>query len=83
MAKFKSKTVEINAEQFFPENLPWPAGVEAGGMEGKNNKPTHYVETRAGTAAVVSGDWIVEELDGKGHYPCSNDVFQQKYEPVQ
>jgi len=80
MTKFNSKLVTIEAEQFIPEKKPWPDGVQAGGMEGKNDKPTHYIETRSGTAAVVSGDWIIREPDGKGAYPCCDAVFNQKYE---
>lgn len=82
MPKFKSKPVVVEAEQFFPEVTPWPAGVERGGIEGKNNKPTHYIETRSGTAEVLSSDWIVKEPDGNGAYPCSDKVFKEKYEAV-
>lgn len=83
MKKFKSKVVTIEAEQFLPEVTPWPPGVEAGGMEGKNDKPTHYVETKSGTASVVRTDWIVKELDGSGYYPVDEKTFSAKYEAAE
>ncbi len=83
MAKFKSKVVEVMAEQFFPEKGPWPKGVMRGGFEGRNNKPTHWVENRDGKVCeVFSGDWIVAESNGHGYYPVSDEAFKEKYEPV-
>lgn len=82
MSLFETKAVTIEADQFIPEQ-PWPEGVEAGGMEGKNNKPTHYIETKNGTVAVVSGDWIVKEIDGKGIYSVCDPIFKEKYRAVE
>jgi putative component of toxin-antitoxin plasmid stabilization module len=31
-------------------------------------------------AQIVTGDWVIRELDGSGFYPCRADVFAATYE---
>ena len=38
------------------------------------------IETPEGTMRGKVGDWLITGINGE-HYPCSDDVFQQTYEP--
>lgn len=72
--KFRKKPVVIEAEQFFPEKVPWPEGVFRstsgfiiGSLEGVHN--------------VSPGDWIITGVKGE-RYPCKPDIFALTYEEV-
>jgi len=40
-----------------------------------------YVQTIQGRGVDVSpGEWIIQEPDGEHYYPCSDDIFRQRYE---
>lgn len=73
--KFRKKPVVIEAEQFFPERLPWPEGVY---QEGE----TYYIDTLEGRHVVSPGDWIITGVKGE-KYPCKPDIFAMTYEPVE
>lgn len=77
---YKLKSDPVEAEQFIPEQLPWPAGVERGGYEGRNNLPTHYVETAYGPLAIVSGDYVLTSRGQKS--VISQKHFSDLYEPA-
>jgi hypothetical protein len=47
---------------------------------GGNRTEALAINTRSGWSIIKDGDWIIREDDGKGHYPCSNEVFQRTYE---
>lgn len=79
MAKFKSKSVEIEANQFLKRG-ECPLGV----MTRENGE--HYVVTVQGQEVTVEpGEWIILENppgDGTRAYPCKADVFERRYEPL-
>jgi hypothetical protein len=84
MSKFRSKPVEIEAVQLTPQRLAdWRAGVERlpNGVE-IDRFGLLFCRTRQGAVAVVPDDWIIQESDGSGCYPCKPDVFAAKYEPL-
>jgi hypothetical protein len=84
MAKYRKKPVVIEAEQFFPENEPWPAGVVAIGLsleEGGGAKQNYQIQTLEGPFVVTPGDWIITGVKGE-KYPCKPDIFEATYDEV-
>ena len=78
MAKYKSKPVIIEAEQFF-QDKPLPFSDKgACCFDGID----WYVETmHDGQKCVIkSGDWILPEPDGTHFYPIKDEVCRNKYE---
>ncbi len=71
--KFRNKTT-FEANQFYPEGLPWPEGV----VKINNN---FVVKTAWGWLPVNSGDWVME-LDDNEYYPCDPEFFKARYEKV-
>ena len=89
--KYRKKPVEVEVTgQFYESNKPWPYGVhcetkwENGpALQWRGTKNIYYVITIHGQKTeVVDGDWIIEEPDGKHHYPCKPDIFEATYEKV-
>lgn len=79
--KYQLKKKDIDAQQFIPEQKPWPPKVEEGGMEGRNNMPRYYVPVEGGIAAIVSGDYII---DGEvAVQVVKAPEFESKYELVE
>lgn len=97
--KFRKKPVVIEAEQFFPERRPWPAGVEA---ETRDRSCSlcgdSTYDHMCNDGVVPTGRHIVVTLEGpmvaspgdwiitgvKGErYPCKPDIFAATYEPVE
>lgn len=79
-ARFRSKVVEIEAEQFRGAKMPLPfADRQACCFDGEK----WYVVTAHGQdTVIVEGDWIIPEPDGRGFYPVKPDIFEKKYEPA-
>ena len=75
--KFSKKPVVVEAEQFFPDRVPWPEGVYASG--GPHTIPSWSIVTLEGVAAVVPGAWIITGVKGE-RYPCAPDIFAATYE---
>lgn len=87
MPQFRKRPVVISAEQFFPDQPPWPEGVQyhekceapgaACSLDG-----TYYIDTLEGRALHVQpGDWIITGIAGE-RYPCKADVFAATYDAV-
>lgn len=72
--KFRKKPVVIEAEQFFHDRKPWPAGVEADAYH-------FFIRTLEGLHIVSDGDWIITGVKGE-RYPCKPDIFALTYEPA-
>jgi len=79
MAKYRKKPVVIEAEQFFPNEKPWPVGV----IDVKNEvvESGWMIETLEGYHVVSPGDWIITGVKGE-RYPCKPDIFNETYEPA-
>jgi hypothetical protein len=81
MAKYKSKPIIIEAEQWFPNKsvdvvmcLPEPFPKDG---------YYYYVRTINGeNVRIHPGEWIITEPDGIHHYPCKPDIFEKRYEPL-
>lgn len=87
MPKFRKKPVIIDAEQFFPDRTPWPAGVIEGEITLYSNaappvtEMRHIVRTLEGDHICSPGDWIITGVKGE-RYPCKPDIFEATYECV-
>lgn len=83
MAKFRKKPVTIEAEQFFENRPPYPAGVlyEMFDYPDGMQRPAAFrIDTLEGTHTVSDGDWIITGVKGE-KYPCKPDIFAMTYEP--
>lgn len=81
---FRTLPVMVNAQRFFCWQPLRPACVK----EVVNGDPNslagaevkYFVTSRQGEVEVDDGDWIIEEPgDPTLHYPCKDDVFNNKY----
>ncbi len=87
MPKFRKKSVVVEAEQFKPYHTPrqWPSDVvlNPAGRHGDCNEPACFViPTLEGDMTVTPGDWIITDVKGE-RYPCTPDIFEQTYEPIE
>ena len=89
MAKYRKKPVVIEAEQFFPNKLPWPDGIEqypADQQESVTGERQAWfgwrVQTLEGPLEARPGDWIITGIKGE-RYPCKPDIFEATYEQVE
>lgn len=74
--KFRSKPIVVEAVHFL-DVTDLPAGVRAIGST------VYKVKTIHGQWALIEvGDWVITESDGEHHYPCKDDIFRKRYEPV-
>lgn len=73
--KYKVKTVEIEAEQWFPSG---------GHIEGVYLADFYspVVDTPEGTVGISAGDWVITSTDGN-KYVCRKDDFKNIYEEVE
>lgn len=96
MSRFRSKPVEIEAElvtekmiqDHLFDGVPLPNGMVI--SRASYNSVTRKIDaayahcvTRQGEVPVVLGDWVIQESDGSGCYPCKPDVFAAKYEAIE
>lgn len=91
MAKYRKKTVVVEATQWDPDSLteqPEPHKPDRLGVIWQYC-PTGHVASGIVTtihgqeAEVAIGDWIIKEPDGIHHYPCKPDIFKATYEKVE
>jgi hypothetical protein len=78
MEKFVKKPIIVEAEQWFPGKKVEGVKDEIGGA---SVRP--YVVTAHKQMAILEpGDWVISEPDGRGYYPCKDDIFRKTYDPV-
>jgi hypothetical protein len=79
--KFRKKPVVIDAEQFFPDKKPWPAGVNLRSLviNGYTQPDEYFIETLEGNHIVTPRDWIITGVKGE-RYACKPDIFEMTYE---
>ena len=93
MARYKTRSVEIDATQFFPPTDSVVAAIKYARDLGvvpiltdDDTEQAHLmgfrVCTHQGMTKVNRGDWIITSFDGE-KYPCNDKTFQAKYEAVQ
>ena len=87
MAKYRTKTRIVEAEQWLPKREEWP-GI---GIPDKFGVVWTFgpageialgrINTLEGQYTVRGGDWIITGIKGE-KYPCRADIFAETYEPV-
>jgi len=89
MPKFRKKPVEVEAMQYDGQNEA--AIREALGAhlypidpEDRADDPracaSLYVAANSVYIGIVPGEWVIR--DARGCYPCTPDIFETTYEPV-
>lgn len=85
MNRYKSKPAEIEAYQWFPEEMGESPGVsyETNMTEAGIEIRSAYVTTTNGNKAYICpGDYVIREPDGNGYYPCKADIFDKRWERI-
>ncbi len=77
--KFRSKSVVVEAIQYF-YNMPNPPTFITYFSDGFGHSVPHVQTIDGVYVPIRDSDWIIEEPNGKGHYPCKPEVFSVKYE---
>lgn len=82
--KYQGKPVVIDAVKWNGTNETFLEAFRRGKRTWYNSDHGAVIlETANGPVRAEVGDWIIVEPDGRGRfYPCKDDVFQAKYEPV-
>lgn len=81
MAKYRDRVFMVEATQWHkPGDHPAVVHQEPDPMPGDTGY--YKVLSLQGWSLVHPGDWIIEEPDGSGHYPCSPDLFAKRYELI-
>lgn len=83
MAKFRKKPVIVDAEQYLvgrddPKGLcRCDKHLIYGGI-------VPHVHTAHGQVVFLTElDWVIAEPDGRGYYPCRDDLFWSNYDRVE
>ena len=83
MPKFRKKPIVVEAEQFFSDRYPHPAGVESRMQQYDKDlkERVYFIPTLDGKLYVSQGDWVITGIRGE-KYPCKPEIFSETYEPV-
>jgi len=79
MAKFRKKSVVVEAVQFISANFDEIEAFVGGDAEFRDGEL--LVATLEGPLRAAPGDWIIKGVAGK-LYPCKPDIFDAAYEAV-
>lgn len=71
MPKFKKRSIEVEAVQWFPEKKIDGVNIEDHSSKG-------YINTLEGKLYVSPGDWVVTGVKGE-KYAVKPDIFEQTY----
>lgn len=80
MAKYRKKPIVVEAEQFWPNEKPWPDGVYKHPYR-EEGSTGYRINTLEGHHDVTPGDWIIIGVEGE-RYPCKPVIFLKTYEEV-
>ena len=90
--RFRSKPVEIEAEQWFPgKDIPgvhseecWTEIGHRSGQAQRFRQPDRFyvVTIHRQKVYLEPGDYVVTEPDGQHFYPVKPDIFTARWEPV-
>lgn len=93
--RFRKKPIVIDAEQFWPDRKPWPAGVNPQpcncanlAQDGRvcelhkaDGRRYGIIHTLEGEMIVSPGDWVITGVAGE-KYACKDSIFKRTYEPA-
>jgi hypothetical protein len=79
-----SMYVEIEAEQFLPEEDKIPKGVASDGLRSPKTDPraAWMLTNKSGGSYIKSGDYVITVADGD-RYIVPKDLFEKNYKPVE
>ena len=85
VTRWRKKPVTVEAVQWTGDNFAavkdFASGALGAGEVRPGVIPLWVVKSQA-LCHVKLGDWIIQEPDGSGFYPCAGDVFAATYEPA-
>ena len=82
MAKYRKKSIVIEAVQFKVDRVPVPFAGEEGDVVCFDHIHGGWcIYTLEGAMTVSDGDWIIKGVKGE-FYPCKPDIFDATYERV-
>jgi len=83
MARFRKKSVEIEAEQYieYGKLVKGMCNSRSCFTSG-NDKPHVHTIHNGQLVNLELGDWIIQEPDGEHYYPIKSDIFAQTYEKI-
>lgn len=82
MPKFRKKPVEIEAWQYWFENLDSAPEWVQKAHDGTDSFRKLVIPTLEGIMCARKGDWVIKGVNGEV-YPCRSDIFEKTYEPVE
>ncbi len=85
MAKYRKKTVVIEAVQFKASGESFQKIIDMGlknWRPGPTGAEMFYIETLEGEMEAKKNDWIIKGVSGE-FYPCKPDIFEKTYEKVE
>ena len=80
MARYREKSVVIEAKQFLPNILPWPEGVEIN-SDSRTGYIVRMYMTYFPNHDITPGDWVITASDGT-RTRCSDGHFRVTYEAI-
>lgn len=83
MARYRKRPVEIDAIQFYPDQMKRREVEEALGYDPIIiSSEGYFIETLEGMMKVSDGDYIIKGVNGE-FYPCKPDIFEKTYDLVE
>jgi hypothetical protein len=82
---YVTKRTVIEARQIQDDDFTlweWMGEAYKGHSESEGQTITMKVQTDRGLVEAQHGDWIIKGTEGE-FYPCSDEVFQKKYEKLE
>lgn len=89
MSTFRKLPSDVEAWRYWPGPMQTTYDLDGEGVyllvggkvkaELPNNALNLWVEKSQAWCLVTPGDYIIEEADGSGFYPCIAEVFEKSY----
>lgn len=82
MAKYRRRPIDVEAVQFWPDQKPWPEGVEKIFPNWRGDESMPLIINLDNHTKVNPGDWIVTNQTGE-RYVVRKDSFDATYKKVE
>jgi len=77
MPMFRKKPIIVEANQFHH------AATSPVGVRTREDGKAYVLTAHNQEVTLEPGDWVIAEPDGRGYYPCKDDIFKATYEPFE
>lgn len=78
MARYRRRSITVEAERFIIDHKPWPDGLEFDQASG-----LYYIADASGAKLRIKpGNWIVTNAENGVRYTINNAMFGAMYEPI-